>query len=59
MSYNEYLKHILDEADYIINKAKNLEKKKFLRDETLKRAFVRSIEVIREAVKRLPEDLIT
>lgn len=56
MSYNEYLKHILDEADYIIKKSKNLEKDNFLKDETLKRAFVRSIEIIGEAVKRLPDD---
>jgi uncharacterized protein with HEPN domain len=55
MSYNEYLKHILDETDYIINKSKGLDKKTFLKDETLKRAFVRSIEIIGEAVKKLPE----
>jgi len=48
--------HILDEAEYIITKSKKLEKEKFLKDETLKRAFVRSIEIIGEAVKKLPED---
>lgn len=57
MSYSEYLKHILDETDYIIKKSKGLEKKAFLKDDTLKRAFVRSIEIIGEAVKRLPEDV--
>ncbi len=56
MSYSEYLKHILDEAEYIIGKSKRLEKKIFLKDETLRRAFVRSIEIIGEAVKRLPAD---
>ena len=56
MSYNEYLKHILDEAEYIIAESKGLEKKIFFKDETLKRAFVRSIEIIGEAVKRVPED---
>lgn len=56
MSYKEYLRHILDEADYIISKSKELNKKSFLKDETLKRAFVRSIEIIGEAVKRLPDD---
>ena len=56
MSYSEYLKHILDEAEYIISKSKGLKKNSFLKDETLKRAFVRSIEIIGEAVKRLPED---
>jgi uncharacterized protein with HEPN domain len=56
MSYKEYLRHILDEADYIISKTEGLNKKIFLKDETLKRAFVRSIEIIGEAVKKLPED---
>lgn len=56
MSYKEYLRHILDEADYIIGKSEGLSKKSFLKDETLKRAFVRSIEIIGEAVKKLPDD---
>jgi uncharacterized protein with HEPN domain len=34
-----------------------LEKATCLRDETLKRAFVRSLEIIGEAVKQLPDDL--
>ncbi|MBI5097945.1 MAG: DUF86 domain-containing protein [Nitrospirae bacterium] len=56
MSYKEYLRHILDEADYIIGKSEGLSKKNFLKDETLKRAFVRSVEIIGEAVKKLPDD---
>ncbi|MBI4687587.1 MAG: DUF86 domain-containing protein [Nitrospirae bacterium] len=56
MSYKEYLKHILDEAEYISSKSKGITKNAFLKDETLKRAFVRSIEIIGEAVKRLPDD---
>lgn len=56
MSYKEYLRHILDEVDYIIGKSEELNKKDFLKDETLKRAFVRSIEIIGEAVKKLPDD---
>ncbi len=56
MSYKEYLRHILDEADYVIGKSEGLNKKNFLKDETLKRAFVRSIEIIGEAVKKLPDD---
>ncbi len=56
MSYKEYLRHILDEADYILGKSEGLNKKNFLKDETLKRAFVRSIEIIGEAVKKLPDD---
>jgi uncharacterized protein with HEPN domain len=56
MFYSEYLKHILDKAEYIASKSKGINKNSFIRDETLKRAFVRSIEIIGEAVKRLPED---
>jgi uncharacterized protein with HEPN domain len=37
----------------------NVEKERFLQDETLKRAFVRSIEVIGEAAKRIPDTLRT
>jgi uncharacterized protein with HEPN domain len=33
------------------------EKATFLRYETLKRAFVRSLEIIGEAVKQLPDDV--
>ena len=53
----DYLKHILDEADYLKQNSNGLEKDAFLKDETLKRAFVRSLEIIGEAVKQLPEDL--
>lgn len=56
MSYTDYLRHILDEAEYIISKSKGLNKSSFLKDKTLKRAFVRSIEIIGEAAKKLPDD---
>ena len=53
----EYLHHILDEAQYLIAAAQALSIEEFLGDETRKRAFVRSIEIIGEAVKRIPETL--
>jgi len=53
----EYLYHILDETEYLISVAKDLSKEDFLRDETLKRAFVRSIEIIGEASKKVSPDL--
>lgn len=56
-SAREYLHHILDEAQYLANKSREVNRSSFLQDDTLKRAFVRSIEVIGEAVKRLPEPL--
>jgi len=45
-SAREYLQHILDEMTDIMTSATSLDKTKFVQDETLKRAYVRSIEVI-------------
>jgi uncharacterized protein with HEPN domain len=53
----EYLRHMLDEAEYLIAKKQELGKEQFLQDATLKRAFVRSIEIIGEASKRVPPEL--
>lgn len=53
----EYLQHILDETEYLTDRGKGLNKDEFMRDETLKRAFVRSLEVIGEAAKQIPDDL--
>ena len=53
-SARDYLQHILDEITYIRTSSASLEKAAFMQDETLKRAYVRSIEVIGEAVKQLP-----
>lgn len=51
----EYLRHINDECSYILS-VSNLTYYEFLDDETLKRAVVRSLEIIGEATKKLPED---
>ncbi len=53
----EYLRHILDETVFVSSRAKGVSKRQFMKDETLKRAFVRSIEIIGEASKKLPTDL--
>ena len=53
----EYLRHIRDEARYLSEGSKRLRKSDFDTSETLKRAFVRSIEIIGEAVKKVPADL--
>jgi len=52
----EYLKHIQDEINYILSRSDNLTKDDLLADETLKRAFARSVEIIGEAAKKVPED---
>ncbi|MEK6337072.1 MAG: DUF86 domain-containing protein [Acidobacteriota bacterium] len=54
-SLAEYLQHILDEIEYLNKTTRNIDKETFLNDETLRRSFVRSIEIIGEAVKRIPD----
>jgi uncharacterized protein with HEPN domain len=53
----EYLQHILNETEYLIQSSTGLTNQEFLKNETLKRAYVRSFEVIGEAVKQLPTSL--
>lgn len=57
LSPHEYIRHILDEIDYILTQISDTDFDSFLKDATLKRAFVRSLEIIGEASKRLPEDI--
>lgn len=54
----EYLRHILDEINYLTESSKNLDEAKFSRNETLQKAFVRSLEIIGEATKNLPQEFI-
>ena len=54
-SAREYLRHILDEAQFLQRTSAGLDREALLRDETLKRAFVRSIEIIGEAAKNIPD----
>ena len=51
----DYLRHILIEVEYLLNQSQSLTYDHFEADETLRRAFVRSLEIIGEAVKNLPE----
>lgn len=52
----EFLKHIRNEAEFLEQRSQGLSKEMFLEDETLRRAFVRSLEIIGEAARRLPEE---
>ena len=52
----DYLRHILVEADYLIGRSEGLSFEAFSADETLRRAFVRSLEIIGEATKKVPDD---
>jgi uncharacterized protein with HEPN domain len=57
LSAREYLQHILDEVAYLAITKQGLDKTSFLRDATLKRAFVRSLEIIGEAAKQVPDSV--
>lgn len=52
----DYLRHILVEADYLIGQSAGLKFEDFTADETRRRAFVRSLEIIGEAAKKVSED---
>lgn len=53
----EYLRHMLDETEYLMDRAQGLTEDQFAHDATLRRAFVRSIEIIGEASKQIPDDV--
>ena len=52
----ELLRDILREAEFLESEARRTNQAAFLGNEVLKRAFVRSVEVIGEAAKQVPED---
>jgi uncharacterized protein with HEPN domain len=54
-NYLEYLKHIRDECEYLVEMSEGISFERFLEEETLKRAFVRSLEIIGEATKKISE----
>ena len=57
LSPREYIRHIIDEIDYILSQLPGQDVESFRQNDTLKRAFVRSLEIIGEAAKKLPQDL--
>lgn len=50
----EFLSHIYDELVFVLRATKGVTSTAFLEDEVLKRAVVRSLEIIGEATKKLP-----
>lgn len=56
-SPREYLRHMLDEIDYVLSQVPKTDFESFCGDATLKRSFVRSLEVMGEAAKRVPENV--
>lgn len=52
----ELLRDILRETEFLSAQATQTTRESFLRDEVLMRAFVRSVEIIGEATKKVPEE---
>lgn len=48
-----YIKHIIDELNFILKETDGLTLDSLLKNETLKRALLRSLEVVGEATKNL------
>jgi uncharacterized protein with HEPN domain len=55
--FKEYLRHILDECNYILDATEAVTFDEFMCNETLKRAIVRSLEIMGEATKKIPADI--
>ena len=51
----DYLRHIAVEADYLIEQSATISAQEFMSDETRRRAFVRSLEIIGEATKKISD----
>jgi len=58
-SIPEYLRHINDEVNFSLNAMKDISFDNFITDEKLTRAVVRSLEIIGEASKQIPDDFKT
>ncbi len=52
-----YLQYILAETEFLQQHTADLSRDAFLQNETMKRAFVRGLEIIGEAIKRIPDEL--
>ncbi len=52
----EFLRHIKTEVDYLLRRSQETDRDAFLADEDLRRAFARSLEIIGEAAKRIPDE---
>jgi len=53
----EFFQHIKDELDFLEHNSQDMNLDMFCANEILKRAFSRSLEIVGEAVKNLPEEI--
>ncbi len=53
----DYLTDILDECKYLLERVNNFDYNACLHNEDIKKAFVRSLEIIGEATKKIPQEV--
>lgn len=56
-SVRDFLMHISDETTYLLSSSNGLDFEKFVENDDLKRAYCRSLEIIGEAVKQIPDEM--
>ena len=52
-----FLKHIIDECNYLIERSESLSYEEFVLNPDLTRSFIRSLEIIGEAARNIPDEL--
>lgn len=57
-SYKDLARHIAEEIEFINSSSSGLSFTDFENNPLIKRAFVRSLEIIGEAVKNMPQDIL-
>ena len=56
-NYMDYIDDIITECEYLLNRKKDITYDEFVRNEDLRRAFIRSLEIIGEASKKIPIEI--
>ena len=56
LSYVDFLKHINDEIAFVLSKTEGISQEDFNKDDVLSRAVIRSLEIVGEASKKLPQE---
>ena len=56
-SHLEFIKHILEESEFILENTSEIKRQDFLQNGILLRAVIRSLEIIGEATKNVPENI--
>ncbi len=55
----EFLNHIKKETEFLLRNSQNISYDEFISGEFTSRAFLRSLEIIGEAVKKIPQEIRT